>query len=98
MMKFIAIVWTAFLARVNPVSTIAKPSCMNITRNEHRSSHARLRECSAMGSAHFGSCFALDRRRWRSMAAGAAGGHRQVRQAPDDEDEHHRHEQPAREM
>ena len=31
-MKFIVMVWPAFLARVKPVSTIAKPSCMNITR------------------------------------------------------------------
>jgi hypothetical protein len=28
-MKFIIIVWLAFLARVSPVSTIAKPACMN---------------------------------------------------------------------
>src|SRR5438876_943875 len=32
-MKFMVIVCAAFLARVNPVSTIAKPACMNITRN-----------------------------------------------------------------
>src|SRR2546422_10739604 len=32
-MKFIVMVWAAFLARVKPVSTIAKPACMNITRN-----------------------------------------------------------------
>ena len=32
-MKFIAIVCVAFLARQNPVSTIANPACMNITRN-----------------------------------------------------------------
>src|SRR5215510_9230687 len=31
-MKFIDIVWAAFLARVKPVSTIAKPACMNMTR------------------------------------------------------------------
>src|SRR5258708_27493819 len=31
-MKFIIIVWLAFLARHRPVSTIAKPACMNITR------------------------------------------------------------------
>src|SRR5512141_346766 len=32
-MKFIDIVWAAFLPRVNPVSTIANPACMNMTRN-----------------------------------------------------------------
>ncbi len=31
-MKFIVIVWAAFLARVKPVSARAKPACMNITR------------------------------------------------------------------
>src|SRR6266496_220634 len=31
-MKFIENVWAAFLARVNPVSTIANPACMNMTR------------------------------------------------------------------
>ena len=32
-MKFIVMVWAAFLARVKPVSASAKPACMNITRN-----------------------------------------------------------------
>ena len=31
-MKFIIMVWLAFLARQRPVSTIAKPACMNMTR------------------------------------------------------------------
>src|SRR5581483_5952539 len=31
-MKFIIMVWFAFLARVNPASTRAKPACMNMTR------------------------------------------------------------------
>ena len=31
-MKFMLIVWAAFLARQNPVSTMAKPACMNMTR------------------------------------------------------------------
>src|SRR4051812_46797322 len=31
-MKFMVTVWAAFLARVKPVSTIAKPACMNMTR------------------------------------------------------------------
>src|SRR6266498_3938610 len=41
-MKFIVIVWAAFLARVNPVSTMAKPACMNITRNPATSVHTKL--------------------------------------------------------
>ncbi len=39
---FIAIVLTAFLARVKPVSTIAKPTCMNITRNPASSTQSRF--------------------------------------------------------
>src|SRR5215469_13676970 len=31
-MKFIMNVWLAFFARHSPVSTAAKPACMNITR------------------------------------------------------------------
>jgi hypothetical protein len=31
-MKFIDMVCAAFLARVKPVSTMANPACMNITR------------------------------------------------------------------
>ena len=52
-MKFIAIVLTAFLARVKPVSSIAKPSCMNITRKPPTSTQARLSDCSrpAAGAA-----------------------------------------------
>src|ERR1700724_4680747 len=49
MIRFIAIVLTAFLARVNPVSTIANPSCMNITRKPAISSHARFSELSSGG-------------------------------------------------
>src|SRR5215510_1930541 len=41
-MKFIDIVWAAFFARVNPVSTIAKPACMNMTRNPARSVQTKL--------------------------------------------------------
>src|SRR5438445_12547022 len=46
MTRFIPMVLTAFLARVDPVSTIAKPTCMNITRNPAMSTHARLSDCS----------------------------------------------------
>src|SRR6266852_5863595 len=49
MIRFIAMVLTAFLERVNPVSTIANPSCMNITRKPATSSHARLSELSSGG-------------------------------------------------
>ena len=41
-MKFMVIVWPAFLERVNPVSTSAKPACMNITRNPATSVHTKL--------------------------------------------------------
>src|SRR6266511_2572861 len=41
-MKFMVMVWAAFLARVNPVSTIAKPACMNITRNPATSVQTKL--------------------------------------------------------
>src|ERR1700738_4608146 len=40
------IVLTAFLARVKPVSTIANPTCMNMTRKPAMSTHARLSDCS----------------------------------------------------
>src|SRR5258706_13141869 len=43
-MKFMVIVWPAFLARVKPVSTSAKPACMNITRNPASSVHTKLIE------------------------------------------------------
>src|SRR5712691_617569 len=41
-MKFMVMVCAAFLARVNPVSTIAKPACMNITRNPATNVHTKL--------------------------------------------------------
>src|SRR5512140_103979 len=41
-MKFIAIVCPAFLARVNPVSAIANPACMNMTRKPHTRVHTVL--------------------------------------------------------
>src|SRR5580692_1777802 len=44
MTKFIAIVCTAFFARVKPVSTMANPSCMNITRNAQTRTQAKLSE------------------------------------------------------
>ena len=41
-MKFIAIVCAAFLARLKPVSTSAKPACMNMTRKPATSVHTKL--------------------------------------------------------
>jgi len=41
-MKFIAMVWAAFLARQNPVSTSANPACMNMTRKPVRSVQTML--------------------------------------------------------
>src|SRR3982750_4330138 len=43
-MKFIAMVWLAFLARVKPVSTMANPACMNITRKPATSVQTKLME------------------------------------------------------
>src|SRR6266566_9476288 len=41
-MKFIVMVCAAFFARVKPVSTSAKPACMNITRNPATSVQTKL--------------------------------------------------------
>src|SRR5258706_9700425 len=41
-MKFMAMVWAAFLARQNPVSTSANPACMNMTRKPVRSVQTML--------------------------------------------------------
>ncbi len=41
-MKFMAIVWAAFLARVKPVSTRANPACMNMTRKPAIRVHTML--------------------------------------------------------
>ena len=41
-MKFMLIVWAAFLARVKPVSTIANPACMNMTRKPASSVQTKL--------------------------------------------------------
>ena len=41
-MKFMLIVCIAFLARVKPVSTSAKPACMNMTRKPVTSSQTML--------------------------------------------------------
>src|SRR6266850_7826618 len=41
-MKFIIMVWPAFLARVKPVSASAKPACMNMTRKPATSTHTKL--------------------------------------------------------
>src|SRR5258706_12820487 len=41
-MKFMVMVCAAFFARVKPVSTSAKPACMNITRNPATSVQTKL--------------------------------------------------------
>ena len=41
-MKFMAMVWPAFFACVKPVSTIAKPACMNMTRKPVTSVHTKF--------------------------------------------------------
>ena len=68
-MKFMANVWAAFLARVNPVSTMAKPACMNITKNPVMSVHTKLI------ATVFAAAAALAARASESVAsaAGAAG-------------------------
>ena len=43
-MKFIDMVWAAFLARMSPVSTIANPACMNMTRKPAISVQTKLIE------------------------------------------------------
>ena len=42
--KFIDIVWAAFLARMRPVSTSAKPACMNMTRKPATSTQTKFAE------------------------------------------------------
>ena len=43
-MKFIDMVCAAFLARMRPVSTSAKPACMNMTRKPAISIQTKLME------------------------------------------------------
>src|SRR5207244_10715787 len=54
-MKFMVIVGAAFFARVKPVSTIAKPACMNITRNPATSVHTKLIATVLAADAAFAS-------------------------------------------
>src|ERR1700686_688506 len=49
MIRFMAMVLTAFFARGNPVSTRANPTCMNMTRKAPRSTQARLMDCASCG-------------------------------------------------
>src|SRR5881628_2089386 len=64
-MKFIANVCAAFFARVKPVSTIAKPACMNITRKPVTSVHTKLM------ATVFAAAATLAALASESMAAGA---------------------------
>src|SRR5689334_10025889 len=93
MTKFMAMLLTAFLARTQPVSNKAKPTCMNITRNPPIKSQARLSDCS------FGdgmSPLPLRRRsaaRYRRMTTAEPD---QRRQPGENGDDHQRHGQAAR--
>src|SRR2546428_1570321 len=87
MTRFMPMVLTAFLARVNPVSTIAKPTCMDITRNPAMSTHARLSDCSMSSLPDRGGRAA---RRWM-----AAAGPDQRCQSGQDGRDQERHGKPA---
>src|SRR5215471_1668353 len=54
MTRFIAMVLTAFFARVKPVSTRAKPICMNITSAPVSTTHRRPREMVTSGPGLMG--------------------------------------------
>ncbi len=43
-MKFMLMVWPAFLPRIKPVSTSANPACMNMTRKPQTSVQVMLME------------------------------------------------------
>ena len=55
-MKFMVMVWAAFLARVKPVSTSAKPACMNITRKPASRTHTKFRATRVCPTAAPISC------------------------------------------
>src|SRR6266478_1005388 len=76
-------VLTAFLARVKPVSTIANPTCMNMTRKPAMSTHARLSDCSMSSPPGRGGRPA---RRWTPAAE--PDEQRQARQDGDDQKRH----------
>src|ERR1700687_1137148 len=75
MTSSIASVFTAFFERGEPVSTIAKPSCMNITRNAARRTHARLSEYVFISAAPVERVAACRRRR-RTSTPGRRSTHR----------------------
>src|SRR3989475_5289665 len=68
-MKFIANVCAAFLERVKPVSTIANPACMNITRKPATSVQTKLIATVLAAAA----AFAARASESGVTAAGAAG-------------------------
>src|SRR5882724_39357 len=80
-------VLTAFLARVNPVSTIANPTCMNMTRKPAMSTHARLSDCSMSSPPSRGGRPA---RRWTPAAEPDEGS-----EARQDGNDQERHGEPA---
>src|SRR5689334_21274097 len=94
MTKLIAIVLTAFFARVNPVSTSANPACMNMTRKAATRTQATLSDAS-MGDV------ILSRRRadggWvRGRGPGAVAEPDQRGQRRQHRRDHQRRPQPAR--
>src|SRR5215467_14598114 len=91
-MRFIAIVLTAFLDRVKPVSTIAKPACMNITRNPHPSTQARFCDSCRAAAAFMSACSLLARRWGGPRRVTSAQPHQgdQARQDGDDQEGHDR--------
>src|SRR5690242_10934756 len=86
MTRFIPIVFTACFARVNPVSTKAKPTCMNMTRNPPSSTQTRLSDCSMSSSSR---CDGRLAGRWWP----AAGEDDQGAQSGEDGDHQERHGQ-----
>src|SRR5258708_39435324 len=79
-MKVMAMVLTAFLLRVRPVSTMANPTCMNITRKALSRTHSRFTDWVKDDGIQFPSGSLHERRacvggmarlRWHSEGLGA---------------------------
>src|SRR6266581_2453225 len=87
-MKFIVNVCAAFLARVKPVSTMANPACMNITRKPVTRVHTKLMAtvfaaaatlaawvCAMRPSGHSSPSSATSRAERFMTAPGGRGGY-----------------------
>src|SRR3954471_9331276 len=89
MTKFIAMVWTAFLARAKPVSTRAKPACISTLRNAARRTQARLRACSVWVMSSLAAAFGWRGHLGRPAAAQPdQGGERRRHREGGEADEH----------